>query len=145
MANIDPACTYRLSDFINLKDNDEFTYDKYALYMQSYNVEHIIYSSNNSIYTYLDEMKDRSVIYTFSDEEFRKYQYRPKLLAYDLYGSTELYFIILALNDTCNIKDFNKRKVRLMFRQDLSDILSQIFNAESNRLYLNRQTIRFDL
>ena len=90
-------------------------------------------------------MKDRSVIYTFSDEEFRKYQYRPKLLAYDLYGSTELYFIILALNDTCNIKDFNKRKVRLMFRQDLSDILSQIFNAESNRLYLNRQTIRFDL
>lgn len=145
MANIDPACTYRLSDFINLKDNDEFTYDKYALYMQSYNGEHIIYSSDNSIYTYLDEMKDRSVIYTFSDEEFRKYQYRPKLLAYDLYGSTELYFIILALNDTCNIKDFNKRKVRLMFRQDLSDILSQIFNAESNRLYLNRQTIRFDL
>ena len=145
MANIDPACTYRLSDFINLKDNDEFTYDKYALYMQSYNGEHIIYSSDNSIYTYLDEMKDRSVIYTFSDEEFRKYQYRPKLLAYDLDGSTELYFIILALNDTCNIKDFNKRKVRLMFRQDLSDILSQIFNAESNRLYLNRQTIRFDL
>ena len=145
MANIDPACTYRLSDFINLKDNDEFTYDKYALYMQSYNGEHIIYSSDNSIYTYLDEMKDRSVIYTFSDEEFRKYQYRPKLLAYDLYGATELYFIILALNDTCNIKDFNKRKVRLMFRQDLSDILSQIFNAESNRLYLNRQTIRFDL
>lgn len=145
MANIDPACTYRLSDFINLKDNDEFTYDKYALYMQSYNGEHIIYSSDNSIYTYLDEMKDRSVLYTFSDEEFRKYQYRPKLLAYDLYGSTELYFIILALNDTCNIKDFNKRKVRLMFRQDLSDILSQIFNAESNRLYLNRQTIRFDL
>ena len=145
MAKIDPACTYRLSDFINLKDNDEFTYDKYALYMQSYNGEHIIYSSDNSIYTYLDEMKDRSVIYTFSDEEFRKYQYRPKLLAYDLYGSTELYFIILALNDTCNIKDFNKRKVRLMFRQDLSDILSQIFNAESNRLYLNRQTIRFDL
>ena len=55
MANIDPACTYRLSDFINLKDNDEFTYDKYALYMQSYNGEHIIYSSDNSIYTYLDE------------------------------------------------------------------------------------------
>ena len=144
MANIDPARTYRLSDFIDLKDNDEFTYDKYALYMQSYDGEHTIYSSDNAIYTYLEEMKQYAVDYTFTEEEYRKYKYRPKLLAYDVYGSTELYFVILALNDTCNIKDFTKRKVKMLHQSTLAEFLSQIYNVETNRLYLNRKSINYN-
>ena len=140
-----PEHTYTLEDFIGFKAQDNMTYYNFSILSKSILKDGIIYSKDNVIYNYLDILKGKSKKVKLTDSEYHKYRFKPKLLAYDLYGSTELYFIILALNDTCNIKDFNKRKVRLMFRQDLSDILSQIFNAESNRLYLNRQTIRFDL
>ncbi len=141
MANTDPAKTYRITDFIDMKDNDEFTYDKLAIYMRSMNDDRIIYSSDNSIYTYLPELKNATVWYTFSDEEYLKYKFRPKLLAYDIYGATELYFIILAVNDMCNIKDFKKHKIRLFFKSDLNDLLSQITSAEKYRLSLNRKIL----
>ena len=109
MANSDPAKTYKVEDFIDMQENDSFTYATMALYMQSIVDKTIVYSSDNVLYDYLEEIKSKAVDYTFSDSEYMKYKYRPKLLAYDIYGSTELYFVILAMNNTCNIKDFNKR------------------------------------
>lgn len=141
MAISDPAKTHTITDFINMKDNDSFTYATMALYMQSIVDKTVIYSSDNVLYTYLEDLKEASIEYTFTEEEYIKYKYRPKLLAYDVYGSTELYFIILAINDTCNIKDFNKRTVRMLYKSDLNDLLNQILSAEENRLQLNRKAI----
>lgn len=141
MAISDPAKVHTITDFINMKDNDSFTYATMALYMQSIVDKTVIYSSDNVLYTYLEDLKNVSIEYTFSEDEYQKYKYRPKLLAYDIYGSTELYFVILALNDTCNIKDFNKRTVRLLYKTDLNNLLNQIFSAEENRLELNRKAI----
>lgn len=141
MAISDPAKTHTISDFINMKNNDSFTYATMALYMQSIVDKTVIYSSDNVLYTYLEDLKQVSVEYTFTEEEYIKYKYRPKLLAYDIYGSTELYFVILAINDTCNIKDFNKRKIRLLYKTDLDRLLNQIFSVEENRIHLNRKSI----
>ena len=112
MATSDPAKTHTIEDFIDMKSNDNFTYATMALYMQSIVDKTTIYSSDNVLYTYLEDIKSFAIDYTFTEEEYQKYKYRPKLLAYDIYGSTELYFVILPINDTCNIKDFKKRKIR---------------------------------
>ena len=141
MPIINPAKTYNLSDFIDMKDNDNFTYSTLAVFMYSIDDKTVIYSSDNVIYHYREELKAASVPYTFTDKEYRKYAYRPKLLAYDIYGSTELYFILLAINDTCNIKDFNKRTINILYKQDLSRLLNQISLAEENRLKINRTAI----
>ena len=109
--------------------------------MQSIVDKTTIYSSDNVLYTYLEDIKSFAIDYTFTEEEYQKYKYRPKLLAYDIYGSTELYFVILAINDTCNIKDFKKRKIRLLYKSDLSDLLNRIMETETNRLSLNRKAI----
>lgn len=142
MAITDPAKVHTITQFINMKDNDSFTYATMALYMQSVVDKTVIYSSDNILYTYLEELKEASIEYTFTEDEYIKYKYRPKLLAYDIYGSTELYFVILAINDTCNIKDFNKRTIRILYKSDLSILLNQIFSAEENRLELNRKAIK---
>lgn len=144
MATSDPAKTHTVQDFIDMKSNDNFTYSTMALYMQSIEDKTTIYSSDNVLYTYLEDLKRYAVDYTFNEEEYRKYKYRPKLLAYDIYGSTELYFVILAINDTCNIKDFKKRKVKLLYKSDLSDLLNQIMETETNRISLNRKSIGID-
>lgn len=141
MATSDPAKTHTIEDFIDMKSNDNFTYATMALYMQSIVDKTTIYSSDNVLYTYLEDIKSFSIDYTFTEEEYQKYKYRPKLLAYDIYGSTELYFVILAINDTCNIKDFKKRKIRLLYKSDLSDLLNRIMETETNRLSLNRKAI----
>lgn len=142
MANSDPAKTYKVEDFIDMQENDSFTYATMALYMQSIVDKTIVYSSDNVLYDYLEEIKSKAVDYTFSDSEYMKYKYRPKLLAYDIYGSTELYFVILAMNNTCNIKDFNKRTIKMLYMSDMSDLLNAIVSAEKNRISLNRESIK---
>ena len=141
MANSDPAKTYKVEDFIDMQENDSFTYATMALYMQSIVDKTVVYSSDNVLYSYLDEIKAKAVDYTFTDAEYMKYKYRPTLLAYDIYGSTELYFVILAINNTCNIKDFNKRTIKMLHVSDMSDLLNAIVSAENNRLSLNRESI----
>lgn len=142
MANSDSAKTYKVEDFIDMQENDSFTYATMALYMQSIVDKTIVYSSDNVLYDYLEEIKSKAVDYTFSDSEYMKYKYRPKLLAYDIYGSTELYFVILAMNNTCNIKDFNKRTIKMLYKSDMSDLLNAIVSAEKNRISLNRESIK---
>lgn len=142
MANSDPAKTYKVEDFIDMQENDSFTYATMALYMQSIVDKTIVYSYDNVLYDYLEEIKSKAVDYTFSDSEYMKYKYRPKLLAYDIYGSTELYFVILAMNNTCNIKDFNKRTIKMLYKSDMSDLLNAIVSAEKNRISLNRESIK---
>lgn len=142
MANSDPTKTYKVEDFIDMQENDSFTYATMALYMQSIVDKTIVYSSDNVLYDYLEEIKSKAVDYTFSDSEYMKYKYRPKLLAYDIYGSTELYFVILAMNNTCNIKDFNKRTIKMLYKSDMSDLLNAIVSAEKNRISLNRESIK---
>ena len=142
MANSDPAKTYKVEDFIDMQENDSFTYATMALYMQSIVDNTIVYSSDNVVYGYLNEIKEKAQEYTISEEEYMKYKFRPKLLAYNIYGYTELYFIILAINDMCNIKDFKKKKIKLLYKTDLSDLLNAIYSAEKNRLTLNRNSIK---
>ncbi|MDD3122082.1 MAG: baseplate wedge protein 53 [Candidatus Izemoplasmatales bacterium] len=144
MAIADPSKTYTITDFIDMKPNDNFTYGNLALYMQSIVDKTIIYSSDNVFYTYLEEMKPYLVDYTFTDEEYRKYLYRPKLLSYDVYGSTELYFVILAVNDMCNIKDFRKKKIKMFYKSDLNDFLNRIMSTENNRLSINKKSINYE-
>ena len=38
----------------------------------------------------------------------------------------------------CSFKDFNKKKIKLLFKQDMSDLLTSIYNAESDYISKNR-------
>ena len=78
-----------------------------------------------------------------TENEFQKYRYKPKLLAYDLYGSTELYFAILFINGTCNIKDFNRKNIKLIKKADMIALLEAIYNAEQNYISTNRSSINY--
>ena len=66
--------------------------------------------------------------------------YRPKLLCYDTYNNTELAFIILLLNDMCNIKDFKKKKLYMPRKGTMAELIRYLFNANRNVLkYYNKK------
>lgn len=97
---------------------------------------------------YLDDFKDASVEVSVSDNEYKKYRYKPKLLAYDVYDNSELYYIIMAINNKYNIKDFNltTRKVNLISKSKLYDMLKSIYRAEYKNISgYNRRKVFWSL
>ena len=94
------------------------------------------FSVKNLIDDYWHEIIEASKVVKFSDKSVRKYRFNPKLLAYDLYGNTRLYYIILRLNGMCNVHDFSleNHNVRLLEPADASNILAKIQGAENMSL-----------
>lgn len=138
--------TYTVEDFIQLgKSLDDMQYSKFAVLSKAVSdtQNSIIFAEHNVIYDYEDEIKSLSLSVEMTEKEYIKYKMKPKLLAYDLYGSTELYFVILYINDLYNIKDFTKKTVKLLKPNDMLEILESIYNAEKNYLNTNRSSIDY--
>ena len=135
-----PNETYTINQFIALKDSDSITYQKYSVLNRSITNSKIVYSIDNLIYNYMDEIMAKKKVCTFTKEEQLKYMYKPKLLAYDIYNSSETYFIILAMNGMCNAKEFDiaEMKLNLLMPSDMANLMSQIANAEQEFIQLNR-------
>lgn len=138
--------TYTVEDFIELgKDMDDIQYSKFAILSQaSADVKNpILYAEHNVIYDYEEEFKKVSLDVEMTNDELNKYMYKPKLLSYDLYGSTELYFVILFINGIYDIKDFNKRNIKLLKKDTMKEILEAIYNAEQGYIHSNRSAINY--
>lgn len=138
--------TYTVEDFIELgKDIDDIQYSKFAILSKAAAdiTNPILYPEHNVIYDYEEEFKALSQYITMTDSEYLKYRYKPKLLSYDLYGSTELYFTILYLNGMYSIKDFNRRNIKLIKKSSMIKLLEAIYNAEKNYITSNRASIGY--
>lgn len=138
--------TYTVEDFIELgKDIDDIQYSKFAILSKAASdvINPLIYAEHNVIYDYEEEFKRLSLNVEMTDSEFNKYRFKPKLLAYDLYGSTELYFAILFTNGICNIKEFNRKNIKLIKKSDMILLLEAIYNAEQNYISANRSNIGY--
>ena len=130
-----------IDDFIALRSTDTVTYYNLSILAKSLVNSNLIYSESNILDTYMDELKKIYVEIELTPEQYSKYKYKPKLLAYDLYGSTEIFFVIMALNGICNIKDFNLKKVRLVYASDMVEFINSVVSAEKRYIELNRKYI----
>lgn len=140
--NSSPELTQTVEDFIALGISDEMTYSNFSVLAKCIDESSILYAQDNVIYDYLEELKSSCVTIELTDEDAIRYRYNPKRLSYQIYGSTELYFIILALNGMCSFKDFNKKHIKVLYKRDLQSLLTQIYNAEAEFLSKNRNHIK---
>lgn len=135
---MNPEKTCTIEDFINCYNTKNISYESMSLFQ---NFEYGTMISYNIFNDYIEELNDLCVTVTLSEEEYNRYLYRPKLLAYDIYGSTELFFIVLLMNNICNVKEFDFKKVKLLRVSDLESFISSVYNAEKQILELNRTKI----
>ena len=136
--NSNPAKTYTLQDFIGMKSQDEITYINYSILSKTNN---ITYTNQTIIDFYMKELKDLCMEITdFTQDEMNKYKYSPDLLAYDIYGSTQLDFIVLLSNGIIDPKEFDlsRGKIYLPTLIDLTDFLSKVYESEGTWLSINR-------
>lgn len=130
-----PALTYTLDDFISMQISDDMTYYNFSILEVIDGVEHL---DSNLVEIYLEELKSQCISVQFSEEELKKYKYNADLLAYDLYGSVQLDFVILLLNDMYDPKEFTKKNVILPHSSTLSKFLNDVYSKEEGYIQQNR-------
>ena len=131
-SDANPALTHTLKEFLKAGENDSTIRFPNLLYRETDgNIE---YTVKNVLDDYIEELKDMALLVALSEEEYQKYVYNPKYLAYDIYGSTVLYPFIMALNGIANIREFDLKVLKLLHRTDLLNALSSIYNAEKNNI-----------
>lgn len=133
-----PYKSYTIEEFIQYQGVSKLNYEDYCLHEKESFLNIISY---NILDDYLDELKLISKTIELSDTEYIKYLYKPRILAYDIYGDPELFFIILKLNNLCSSKEFNLKKLKLIPKDTLLEVLSIIYNSEKNVLQRNSNTI----
>lgn len=139
----EPQETYTINQFISLRDSDKMMYVKYSILSRSIDHPEMVYAIENVVYNYMDIINSRKKTVIVDQEQKIKYQYKPKLLAYDVYGSTESYFMILACNGICNLKEFTLEEFKFyaLTPSDLAAIMSSILNAENKYITMNRSNL----
>lgn len=65
-----------------------------------------------------------------SEEEQDYYQFKPKMLSEDLYGTTELWDTILILNDVVSVSEFKPKKLKLYDPSKFKKYLNEIMLME---------------
>ena len=133
-----PYKSYTVEEFVQYQGVSKLNYEDYCLHEKESFLNIISY---NILDDYLDELKLISKTVELSDTEYIKYLYKPRILAYDIYGDPELFFIILKLNNLCSSKEFNLKKLKLIPKNTLLEVLSLIYNSEKNVLQRNSNTI----
>ena len=137
MAGIaNPAVTYTLTDFIAAGEGDELTYNNFTITGE---INNIRFPSHNVVSDYMDELKaicvkiDKANI---TPVQIARYKYNPDLLAYDVYGTVQLDFIVLYCNNIIDPKefDFHNKYLYLPRASALQEFLSQIYNTEYGTL-----------
>lgn len=144
LAGSAPDMCNSLEDFIASGENAAImSYYNMSILQVEYSSDNMIrldFTIDNLINDYLDVLRDAAVKVPLTDAEKRKYHYNPDLLAYDIYGSTELDFVIMLVNGIIDPKDFNMPVLRLINKTNLIDILSRIYAAEHQYVSDNRES-----
>lgn len=134
--------TCRLSEFLACDNGrDQLNYHNLSvLHQVVIGEETLQIAIYNILDDYMDEIKENCILVNLTTKDKEKYFYNPDLLAYDLYGSVDLDFLIMKINGVVDPKDFDLCTLRLIPSvSTLSTILSRIYNAENEYLETNRE------
>jgi len=134
-----PAQTFTLDQFISMKNTDDMTYNNFSIYGIIDGQKTL---ESNLIDEYLDELVKICSIVQLSDDEYKKYKFAPDILAYDVYGSVQLDFVVLAANDMVDPKDFNLRKLKLPTASRMREYLNEVYSANSGWITKNRYDLK---
>ncbi len=139
-----PAKTSTLEEFIALSSKTLISYINLS-FVEKIGDERE-FAIWNVLSDYERELKAISVEVELNDTQYRRYVYNPKVLAHDIYGSTELFFIVLAANGICTAKEFNSRKIKLLRADELEEFIQMVYNANKQdiEIYNEKQTLSED-
>ena len=134
---------YTLSDFIREYSVEDLRVDAFHLkevFFQNGMKHKLVVNGDNIADKYSAELEENKKIVEFTTKEYYKYRYNPKLLSYDVYGTTELWFFILMANEIYTITEFDLRKVK-MFDAAIISKLNRMLELDKEFLDINSMEV----
>ena len=106
----------------------------------------VILNMDTVMIKYRDEIKKYIKRYSLSQEDCRKYDYKPHLLSYEIYGSIELVPFILQINNMVSVTEFTNLDNGLnLFTSDINEFLNEVMIKENRQIVYNRDKINKEL
>lgn len=78
---------------------------------------------------YYDILLENTVIAVLTEEDYLKYRFKPKVLSRDMYGTKDLHFLLLRLNNITSVTQFDFREVKV-FTNKIVSLLNEIIVLE---------------
>lgn len=97
----------------------------------------IIVNYSQLIDKYLDNLTPYIEEVTLSEEEYLKYKFQPKTLSLDIYNTTELWSLILKINNILSVSQFDIKTLKL-FTMDIFRVLNEILILEEDNIKTNK-------
>ena len=136
---------WTLSDFISEYSIEDLRIDAFYLqqvFWDKNKMTHKVVVNENSIADkYANELEENKHIVELTTKEYQKYRYNPKLLSYDIYGTTELWFFILMANELYSISEFDLRKV-VLFDTAIITKLNRMLEMDAEFLEINSMEVK---
>lgn len=131
-----------IKDYITQYNNEDITFSEFFL-KQVFVTDagkKLLMNFENLIIKYMPELKEMKVKVSLSNEEYSRYKFNPKLLSFDIYGTTELWFLILEANELHTISQFDSKTIYL-FRADIIEKVARILNLEVDNKNYNADEV----
>ena len=130
-----------MTSYIKEYKNEEASYDTLHLKEVLVGDTSKMVLANESIITKYEKCLEQYVTtYTFSQQEERKYFYNPKLLSFDLYDTTELWFMLLRLNEMYSTTQFNINPIKI-YTTNVVGAIEAILDTEKEIIGANTDEI----
>ena len=137
-----PQNTYTIDQFIQCQSDTNVCYNNLSFIDQRNSIK---YNTYNVLSDYLDEIRENYCLKIKLDKDnMFKYKYRPKLLCYDIYGDGELAFIIMIINDICDVKEFTKDTLLMPTIENMQLITKRVYNANKNDIEVYNEKNKID-
>ena len=100
----------------------------------------IVLAYHNVITKFYRVLSDHIIEVTLSDDEYDEYVQQPKKYCYDMYGTPELAYSLLYINDMPSVTDFKRRKIKI-FTDDIMDIIVELMSLNEEDLEKDQNNI----
>jgi hypothetical protein len=136
MINNKTAQEHRILQFIEIGKENSLNLDNTSMFTETQGV--IIPTYNILRQKYRGIILENSVEIELNEKLFNYYKYKPKLLSLKLYGTTDLWHLILWLNNMISVTDFQRREI-IVFNPDSMDVLNKIIELEKREIRKNHE------
>lgn len=97
----------------------------------------IVIPVHNVITQNVSAIRSHITEYTMDDDEFQTYKYQPKLFCYEMYGTPELAYSLLYINNMISLTEFTKKTIKI-FTEDIMDVINELMSLSEKDLERNK-------
>lgn len=135
-----------INDYVDDYRNLEVSYDTLH-FLDACDVENstndhefIIIPYDSLLTKYKTDLDELIITKTLTTEEQNRYFYNPWILSYDLYGTTEFWYLLLEVNSMYSINEFNQEKIKI-YNGSLLTFVERILSIEEDFITENNASI----